>query len=354
MLPALRLFALVAALGALAPAAALAVPSADDELSTARSELDDARAQVQRLDDRTEHVTERYNRAVWRLEALARDIDDATARLVVERGRLRDGRALLAELIVASYKGIEPGTAAILLGAGSLSDVTSGLELQERFRETIAEATERVRRATEAIAAERARLEAAREEVAAERAALAQTKRELMERLRERRALVEQLGARVNLLTAAEAASASAAEAEDIRRWLRADLRVNRDDPAAAAGDRVALDSLDQLGIPYVWAGATPEGGFDCSGLTMWLWARQAVTLPHYAAAQFGLGPTVERDELRPGDLVYFNDLGHVGVYVGNGWVVHAPRTGDVVKLAPLDSGWFAESYVGATRPGAL
>ena len=102
------------------------------------------------------------------------------------------------------------------------------------------------------------------------------------------------------------------------------------------------------LGTPYVWAGSTPSG-FDCSGFVMYVYAQVGVSLPHSSYAQYGYGSPVSRSDLQPGDLVFFDGLGHVGIYVGGGSFIHAPHTGDVVKISSL-SGWYASTYVGARR----
>jgi peptidoglycan DL-endopeptidase CwlO len=81
------------------------------------------------------------------------------------------------------------------------------------------------------------------------------------------------------------------------------------------------------------------------------VWGQLGVSLPHNAAAQYGMGTPVPRDALEPGDLVFFDGLGHVGLYVGNGAFIHAPHTGDVVRISSL-SGWYADTYVGARRVG--
>jgi cell wall-associated NlpC family hydrolase len=106
--------------------------------------------------------------------------------------------------------------------------------------------------------------------------------------------------------------------------------------------------ALQYLGIPYTWGGASPDTGFDCSGLVMYVFAQLGVQLPHFAAAQYGYGVAVPRDQLQPGDLVFFDGLSHVGIYIGNGQVVHAPHTGTVVSISPLSQ--FGASYVGARR----
>ena len=107
--------------------------------------------------------------------------------------------------------------------------------------------------------------------------------------------------------------------------------------------------ALSYLGTPYVWAGASP-GGFDCSGLVMYAYSQVGISLPHSSYAMWGDGTPVPRDQLEPGDLVFFDGLGHVGLYIGGGQFVHAPHTGDVVKVSNLDDGWYASSYVGARR----
>jgi len=107
--------------------------------------------------------------------------------------------------------------------------------------------------------------------------------------------------------------------------------------------------ALQYLGVPYVWGGASPSG-FDCSGLTMYAYAKVGVYLPHNAAMQYGMGSAVSQSQLAPGDLVFFSGLSHVGMYIGGGRFVHAPHTGDVVKISSLSESWYAATYVGARR----
>lgn len=103
------------------------------------------------------------------------------------------------------------------------------------------------------------------------------------------------------------------------------------------------------LGIRYVYGGTSPQTGFDCSGFTRFVYAHFGITLPHYSGAQFGLGRRVARAGLRPGDLVFFDALGHVGLYIGHQLFIHAPHTGTSVSVDSL-SGWYSSRFDGARR----
>jgi cell wall-associated NlpC family hydrolase len=98
---------------------------------------------------------------------------------------------------------------------------------------------------------------------------------------------------------------------------------------------RAVAIARSQLGAPYRWGGASPAG-FDCSGLVMWVYRRLGVSLPHNAAALYGVGRSVPRRALRPGDLLFFHGLGHVGLYIGRGRMIHAPQSGRTVEIQPL------------------
>jgi len=116
--------------------------------------------------------------------------------------------------------------------------------------------------------------------------------------------------------------------------------------PAIVGGSSTAQQALQwalkQLGKPYVWGAAGPNS-FDCSGLTMWAYGKVGISLPHFTGSQWNSGTHVSRSELQPGDLVFFySDRHHMGMYLGNGMMVHAPHTGDVVRIAPLDGRPFA------------
>jgi cell wall-associated NlpC family hydrolase len=118
--------------------------------------------------------------------------------------------------------------------------------------------------------------------------------------------------------------------------------------PSPARYGGVVGIAMQYLGIPYVYGGSSPSG-FDCSGFVMYDYAQVGVSLPHNAAAHYGYGTPVDRSQLQPGDLVFFNGLGHNGIYIGGGSFIHSPHTGDVVKISSI-SGWYSSTWVGARR----
>jgi len=117
--------------------------------------------------------------------------------------------------------------------------------------------------------------------------------------------------------------------------------------PLVSNVETIALRyALDKVGDPYVWGAAGPDA-FDCSGLVVWAYAQEGISLPHYTGSLWNSGMHVSRDQLQAGDLVFFfADISHVGIYIGNGLMVDAPQTGQDVQVQPV----FWDAYVGAVR----
>jgi cell wall-associated NlpC family hydrolase len=113
-------------------------------------------------------------------------------------------------------------------------------------------------------------------------------------------------------------------------------------------GERAVHTAEQYLGVPYVWGGESPSG-FDCSGLVQYVYGKLGVHLPRTSYAQYDAGRHIGRGALEPGDLVFFDGLGHVGIYIGGGRFIHAPHTGTRVQIGTL-AGWYDEHWAGATR----
>jgi cell wall-associated NlpC family hydrolase len=124
----------------------------------------------------------------------------------------------------------------------------------------------------------------------------------------------------------------------------RVRLRANR----RRSRNRVVRAAWRAVGVPYRWGGSSLHG-FDCSGLTRWVYGQVGVSIPHYSVAQWSYGRRASRRALAPGDLLFFSGLGHVGVYLGHGAVIHAPHAGAAVRFERM-RGWLSSSFYGARR----
>jgi cell wall-associated NlpC family hydrolase len=129
----------------------------------------------------------------------------------------------------------------------------------------------------------------------------------------------------------------------------RPDPERVRPAPKPTLGQRAARIAVKAVGIPYRWGGSSPSTGFDCSGLVSWAYGRLGVELPHSSYALYDTGRRVSLARLKPGDLLFFSGLGHVGLYVGRGRMVHAPQSGRLVEVVTLSSG-YGSRLVGARR----
>lgn len=120
--------------------------------------------------------------------------------------------------------------------------------------------------------------------------------------------------------------------------------------PEIATGERAARVALEAVGVPYRWGGESPSSGFDCSGLVRWAYGRVGIDLPHSSYALYGEGRRVSQSRLEPGDLLFFEGLGHVGLYLGRGRMVHAPQSGRDVEVVRLGGSGYGGRLIGARR----
>jgi cell wall-associated NlpC family hydrolase len=120
--------------------------------------------------------------------------------------------------------------------------------------------------------------------------------------------------------------------------------------PIPTVGARAAAIALRAVGVPYRWGGASPAAGFDCSGLVYWAYGRLGIELPHSSYALHELGRPVARSKMKAGDLLFFSGLGHVGIYLGRGRMVHAPHSGSRVQVVRLGQSSYGGRLVGVRR----
>jgi peptidoglycan DL-endopeptidase CwlO len=317
--------------------------------------------QIQGLDANLEHAVDAYNLANEKLAGIEGDLRENEVALRLARSNLRHAQALLSERLFAMYTaGNENSNLEVLLGASSIDDLMSRIDTVNRVSDQSTEVLKQVKIFRTAVQTREARLKNAhvqQEKLVAERSA---QKASIEGQLAERRQLLSSIKSEIDRIQAAERAQQAQLAAQARARLSTAGAEVlNASAGAITSSEPVYAPppgqyggvvgiAMQYLGTPYVYGGASP-GGFDCSGLVMYAFAQIGVSLPHNAAAQYGYGVPVSRDQLQAGDLVFFNGLGHVGIYVGGGSFIHAPHTGDVVKISSL-SGWYSSTWVGARR----
>jgi cell wall-associated NlpC family hydrolase len=314
-----------------------------------QAQAQDVLAQIQAIDAELGQAVEAYNAANIKLDQIKAEQEVNQRRLEIARSNYARAQTFLEERLVALYTSQDESALEILLGASSLDDLLDRVDTVNRLSAQDARIVAEVRAFRAEIKQREEELERARaeqERVVAERA----EQREYIEgQLAERKQLLGSIRSEIERLKRAEAAQQRRLEAA-------AEERLSSTPPPPSGGGNpggghsgVVAIAMQYLGVPYRWGGASPETGFDCSGFTMYVFAQVGISLPHNAAMQYQLGSPVGREFLQPGDLVFFNNLGHMGIYIGGNQMIHAPHTGDVVKISTL-TGWYAETYVGARR----
>lgn len=344
------LFAL-AALPLAGPAAP--VPPIESKEAEAQSVL----AQIQELDADLGLVIDSFNAAQVELDQIAAAQRQNERRLKVARSSLGSAQGLLETRLVELYQNGSPDLVEIILGSSSLDEILDGIETAGRVSDQDAQILNEVRQFRDEIKQREAELEQARsrqEQVVAERAA----RREQIEgALAERQQLLASIKDQIVQLKAEERERQRRLEAQ-ARARVAAQAQAAEPVPASPESPTGAPPSqyggvvgvaMQYLGIPYRWGGSSPSTGFDCSGFVMYVFSRVGVSLPRVVSAQYRVGVPVSRSELQPGDLVFFNSLGHNGIYIGGGQFIHSPHTGDVVKISSL-SGYYVDNWVGARR----
>ncbi|NJP14538.1 glycoside hydrolase [Streptomyces thermoviolaceus subsp. thermoviolaceus] len=324
-----------------APLQAWASPATRNQPAT----LEQVQQELDGLYHSAEVATDAYNAAKQKADQQSRSVTALQRQMARSKSRLQQLTAQAGAAARAQYSGAGlPPEIQLILGSdpqGTLDNAAQTNQIQLGVVQLISsvDAEKKSLQTKSAQAARRLR------ELRAVQQKKSEAKRTIEDRIAKAHAIEEHLAAeQLKSLQKREAESAAKAQAQ----WASSGILKKLGSATSAAGKKAVAFATAQIGKPYVWGAAGPNS-FDCSGLTSQAWAAAGHPIPRTSQEQWRQLPHVNMDQMRPGDLViYFTDASHVGMYIGGGEIVHAPRPGRTVTTAPVAS----MQILGVVRPG--
>ena len=339
-----------------------------------RAQVEAIQAELAAIDAEVERAAEAYNGARYQLGVIKARIEQNKRQIEGTKRDLEKSEKVLGERLRDIYATPDPTLAEVVISSGSISAAADQIELLDQVGQqdasvvnTLKETKLRLqslraellideKRAEQMVAQAKAQKDKVESLLAQRAAVLEGVKGELAQMIaaeqeRQRQIAAMQAALAQQRMAAAAAAAAGAQGGGGSSPAVAAPAAGGA--PAATApipsGDgnaAAAAAAMQQIGTPYVWGGSGP-GGFDCSGLASYAYSQIGKSVPHYTGAIWNDFPKVPNSDLQAGDMVFFNGGGHMGIYVGGGQYVHAPQTGDVVKVSNLGE---RSDYMGAVR----
>jgi peptidoglycan DL-endopeptidase CwlO len=355
-----------------------AVPAVADPIGDKKAEAQRVLTEINQLDIRLGRAIEAYDASTIKLDHIRKELSSNRYEMRVAIKNKNQAESRLARRLRELYiSGQADPMVQVLVGAQSLDDVIDRMDTASRVSAQDAQVLHQVRQYRREVAIRGTALRRAHRAQQRVVAARAAAKAEIENGLADRKRLLSSIKSEIQRLQAEQAARqallAAQARARLVAQQQAAAARLNATvvgvtvqapspsstgDPSTNSVTTVAPPSqyggvvgvaMGQLGKAYVWGSEGPDT-FDCSGLVVYAYGAMGVSLPHSSYSLWNVGVYVSRDQLQPGDIVFFDGLGHVGIYIGGDQFIHAPHTGDVVKISSLNEGWYAATYVGARR----
>ncbi len=311
-------------------ALAVAVGLVPSTPAQATPDIQDVQSRVDRLYHEAEQASERFNEAKLKLTELNRDLAALKSDQARQDDKLSIVQAQVQDSIVRQYQGEGLSAVGQVVVSEDPSSFLSQLSTMSAFNDLQSQMFDDYSTELKALQIRRDATEKRSAEIADTTQELATEKKTIDDKLAEAQSLLGKLKA-------------------DERAAILSRGSTRTPDVSVSGRAAAAVSyAMAQVGDAYVYGAAGPNA-FDCSGLTMMAWAQAGVALPHSSSAQYNSGPHIAASDLQPGDLVfYYSPISHVGMYIGNGMIVHAANPGSGVTTASL----YSMPYVGAVRPG--
>jgi cell wall-associated NlpC family hydrolase len=340
----------LATAGVLAVLVSLTAGVTTSSARVSHQDLVAAEDQLASLNGRLSLLVEEYDQAALALAKTRMQLADAQRAASQAQAAAEAARAAFAGRARAAYEGAG-SQLDILLGATSFQQFSDRLQFLNSVAKQDTDAAAQASVAREAAARAAAALSIAVRNHQADLQTLSARKADIQSSIAQQQSLIAQLRSQLakQALDAALARQAAQAAREAPSPVGTPGPDPGPPPPPSGGAAAAVAAAYSAIGTPYAWGGSSPETGFDCSGLTMWSWAHGGVSLSHSSAAQYAELPHLSRDQLQPGDLLFFySPIHHVALYVGGGQVIEALHPGTTVLKDTPD--W--ANYVGAARPG--
>lgn len=318
------------------------------KVTTSKQQLDAARAKLAEMDQKFSQLVEDYNFARYQLTITQQKLGTAQAAVDEADSAAQAAHEALAQRAVVAYEGGVGSVLDVLLGSADFNEFADRITYLDQLAANDADLASQAQVTGEQAHRAALDLQALKADQQKKSDELSAAKEELTDNIAQQESMIAKYQAQYQDALAAQRAARSGGSTTPIGTG-GSDGGVAPPTSSGAAGAVEA--ALSMVGKPYVWGGASPDVGFDCSGLTLWAWGQVGVSLPHSAAAQYASVPHVSREDLQPGDLLFFySPISHVGMYIGGNQMVNAQNSSVPVQVVGLDYWW--KDFIGAGRPG--
>lgn len=337
-----------------------------DQLQNQQNQLQRDKNQLKTVEDRREQLEAQIESMDMHIEDTLRNIEDNKKQIALTEIGIKDAQAevkkaeeevehnkeLLGKRVRAMYKSGSNGYLAMILQSKNISDFLSRIEWINRIVSFDKKMIQSLEEKEAELMRKKEALDSKKEELVALKSSNEQKLVTLNNSINDQKKLIEEVKNQEKIF---------AAKVKETQTLVNATMRqiqqirdsVPKFNPSRGAApisnNAIIAYASNFLGTPYVWGGTTPKPGFDCSGFTQYVFAHFGIKLGRTTWDQINDGVSISRDQLQPGDLVFYGAGGnptHMGIYVGNGSYIHAPRTGDVIKISPYDR----RDYITARR----
>jgi cell wall-associated NlpC family hydrolase len=350
-----RALALCVAGIAVAVVAVLPQAASADQISDKQAQANAIAAKVDELNHTIERYAEQANGAQIELDTLNQQEADAQAKVDAAKAEQAQHVAELRTYAIDAYVHGTDDQKAAMASSADVTDMGQRQGYLSAASDTRQQLIDQLRATQEDVNIQIAQLNDAQAKVSAKQKDLSDRKSAAAAAASQQRQLLSQAQGELATLVQQAQAKKAADEAAAAQARARASSSSSGSSggsfgpaPPTRGGAAAAIaEAKRQLGKPYVWGAAGPDS-FDCSGLTMWAWRAGGVSLPHYTGSQYAATTHIPLSAIQPGDLIFYNGMEHVGLYIGGGQIIHAPHSGDVVKISDL---YYWNTSMVASRP---